>query len=306
MISNILFQRRSFISTLISTFSLLSIATVQASSKIPDFETTRLKSTAGAGVGSILMDEATILNPAPLSFFNVGALYFQKSGGDNTIEGTKDKTFDNGQTAFIASDSKGSLKGSLSYVSQSYQYDERKRFGASVAALVGAKSSFGMTYRYTKERNSDNGFSYSDQSYKQTVFGVTHFLSPNVTMGLVFIDPFKEVPEDTKGVIGMQYLYKDYLSVMLDAGADYNDNLNNTFLWKAALQAKFMSDFYVRVGTFNDAGKGEKGTGAGFGWVQPRLVFDLAVKNSDISENVEKNRIAETISETSFSISYRF
>ena len=44
-----------------------------------NFETTRLKSTAGAGVASLLIDESTILNPAPMAFFNLASFYIQRS-----------------------------------------------------------------------------------------------------------------------------------------------------------------------------------------------------------------------------------
>ena len=37
-------------------------------------QTTRLKSTAGVGAGSILLDEATMLNPAPVAFYQTGAI----------------------------------------------------------------------------------------------------------------------------------------------------------------------------------------------------------------------------------------
>ncbi len=45
-----------------------------AFTRVHDFETTRLKSTSGAGVGSILLEEAAVLNPASLSFFSISYL----------------------------------------------------------------------------------------------------------------------------------------------------------------------------------------------------------------------------------------
>ena len=50
------------------------------------FQTTRLKSTGGAGVASILMDEATFLNPAPLAFFNLTAVLLQRTNGETSFE----------------------------------------------------------------------------------------------------------------------------------------------------------------------------------------------------------------------------
>ncbi|MBF0367814.1 MAG: hypothetical protein HQK50_19760, partial [Oligoflexia bacterium] len=65
-------------------FSLpLAAATLEKKQKkIHDFETTYLQSTAGTGVGSLLMDESAILNPASISFFNLSSFYLQRTTTD--------------------------------------------------------------------------------------------------------------------------------------------------------------------------------------------------------------------------------
>ena len=93
---------------------------------------------------------------------------------------------------------------------------------------------------------------------------------------------------------------------MFDAGADYNRPLRETTLWKAAFQLKVFDNWFMRFGVFDDQGKFERGSGAGIGWVQPRLVIDLSLKNTKISENELLVQEAEDIKESSFSISYRF
>ncbi len=54
---------------------LLSLTICHA--KIRDFETTRLQSTSGAGVATILVNEASVLNPATIVFVPVSSFYYQ-------------------------------------------------------------------------------------------------------------------------------------------------------------------------------------------------------------------------------------
>lgn len=286
---------------------LLGFSSSLLANNIPEFETTRLRSTAGTGVGSILMDEASILNPAPLSFFNMSSFYFQKSGIDTQVDnGPLAQRNEADSVSFIASDSKGSLNGSVSYQKQTYFQDERKRWGFSFSSPAGKSSALGATLRVTEDNVVNDNNEKIKQKYKQTVFGAIHALNPDLTMGLVFVDPFKVRPNETVALVGFQYLYKDFVSLMFDGGADYNRPLSETILYKGAIQAKVFSDFFIRFGTFNNKGKSEKGSGAGIGWVQPRLVLDFAVKNTKVSKNDTLKLKDEDIKETSFSMSYRF
>ena len=73
-----------------SRILIVSIALILSSNslfaRVRNFETARLKSTAGAGVGSVLMDESTILNPAPIAFFNVSSVYVARIGTNITSD----------------------------------------------------------------------------------------------------------------------------------------------------------------------------------------------------------------------------
>lgn len=273
--------------------------------KVRDFETTRLKSTAGAGVGSLLMDEATILNPAPIGFFNMGSLYVQKGSGDFT--GANEKTpFSNYETddlGFVISDAKGSLKGSVSYLKTQEDLSTRKRMSVALAGPVGQYSSMGVSYRFTTDKESPSS---NEEKINQVIFGVSHALNESFTLGVVIIDPMKKRPTDTKGILGAQYVYKDFISLMYDMGADYNRPLDETMLYRAAVQFKMFEDFYLRAGVSKDKFLEEKSTGAGLGWIQPRLVVDIALKNTTISENTIKQVLGKKLKETSFSLSYKF
>jgi hypothetical protein len=278
-----------------------------AHAELRNFETARLKSTAGAGVGSMLMDEATFLNPAPLAFFRMSSVYFQKSSGDiSNSDSSPMNSNEAEQVAFVASDANENLSGSISYNKSTIDADERKQLGFAFASVVGKKSSMGVSYRTTTDRETSNGFDYDETKYKQTNFGFMHALNSEFTLGILFVDPFKSKSDDTRGIVGIQYVYDDFVSLMLDAGADYNNNLSDSFLYKAGLQLKVYNDFFLRAGTYDDKGARERGTGAGIGWIQPKLVLDFGIKNSKLLANAERGEKARDVKETAFSLSFRF
>lgn len=273
-------------------FSLVLFSQV-THSKIQNFETTRLKSTAGAGVGSILMDEATVLNPAPIAFFNVGSIYLNKGSSEVTSENQVLSEVDD--LGIIVSDSKGDAAGSLSYQKQTSGNLTRTRLAVAMSTPIRKKSAMGVTLR----RTTDEVIGGEKEEYLQTIMGVTHVVSESFTIGFVANDPFKKRPEDSMGTFGTQYVYKDFISIMLDVGANYYQELRETFVYKSAVQFKLLEDFYARFGYFRDLGEKESGTGVGLGWVQPRLVLEGALKNTTDFAGAK-------ISETSFSLSYRF
>ena len=292
----------------ISQFHFLFFVTILASSslyanRIPEYETTRLKSTAGTGVASILMHESTVLNPAPISFYNTASIYYQRDNQDSEISQNGAISEDDANTnSFIVTDAKGRLNGSLSYIKQNYRSDKRETIGASVASVIGQKSAFGMSLNRIKDEIAGQ----AEDSYNIMNFGVTHSLNESFTLGVVLKDPFKGRQNNTRAIAGVQYLYKDFITLMADLGSDYNQNLSDNLLWRAALQIKIFKDFYVRAGTFDDKGYAEKGNGVGISWIQPRLSFDIALKNTDRDYSVELSQQSEEIKEMVFSVGLRF
>lgn len=293
-------------------FLLLIIANLfiniaHASNPIPKFETTRMKSTAGAGIASILMDESTYLNPATIAFYNKGSIYYQKSGLDSTQGKESEKSSQSfSSSSIIVSDSKGSTGGSLSYNNIDYYGQNIKRFAASFARPIGKKSSLGITGIYTKEKIYNENGHLIKSNYKQTTIGVSHVIDESFSLGIVLYDPLKEKKGETLAMVGAQYIFGNFLSLMLDLGADYNQELSQTTVWRGATQIKIFSDFYARFGIFNDKGLKQKGSGIGVGWLQPKLVFEFALKNTELLQSDELKQIEEDIKETSFSLSYRF
>ncbi len=257
------------------------------------FQTTRLKSTGGAGVGSILLDEATFLNPASMAFFNLTSIMIQRTGGDEKSDNSSELKSEN--YAAIMSDTKGPIKGSFSYVKNTQEKNKGSTFGISTAFPIKGKSSIGVTYRRTSFQ--ENG---QDKSVNQYVLGASHNIGPSFSLGAILIDPLSKEKNNTLAEFGAQLVYGDFVALMLDVGANYNYPLDESLLYKTALQIMFLPDVYLRAGYFNDKGQEEKGTGVGLGWVQPRLAIEAALKNS---KGLTSSR---TIRETSFSLSYRF
>jgi hypothetical protein len=275
-----------------------------ANAKILNYETTRTKSTAGTGVASILMNEATITNPAPLAFYNVSSLYFEKYSTERTymddVNGPKNDDF-----AIIASDSSKNLKGSISYVKTSSGVNEQKQFNLAFASLLGQQSSAGITYRNIRKQYTYNG-EIIVKDYKQFVPGIFHAVNNKFSLGVVAVDPFRKNPNESKIIVGLQYQLLDFLTVMADGGADYENNFSDTSMIRGAAQLRLLSDFYLRFGAFEDKGLKEKGSGFGIGWVQPRLVIDFALRNIEVAEDEILQQDKEDIKESSFSLSVRF
>ncbi len=292
-----------FLARLLSLLILLAIVTFSAKTTaiIRDLQTTRLQSTAGVGVGSFLMDEATQLNPAAIGFFNMTALYYQRSTTRPTDPESGEAFGKSNINSFILSDATNPLKGSISYRKVEDGADNNKKLAIALASPIRKQTSMGISYR--RITNFEDNI---EDKYNQVSFGVTHAVSEEFSLGLTAVDPFKEKPSETRGLIGFQYIYKGFITLMGDAGADYNQSLSETEKYGAAIQTSIFDDFFLRFGTYEDRGLSESGNGIGVGWVTPKLVFDFAIKSTKIKTNEKKNITAENIKETSFALSYRF
>ena len=262
------------------------------SSPLPSFETSWLESTAGTGVGSLLMDESTILNPAPLAFFNISSLYFQK---------TKNKGVSSAnQTAFIVSDTGKGVPASLSYIAtEKDESNKREQYSVSFAYPVKKRSSFGVGYRLTKERIASGEYRGKHRN-KQVVLGIIHVPAPSFSFGLVLVDPFKKNNDHSRGTLGLQYVYDSFFSLLFDVESHLTSDFSDSMTYKSAIQLKIMSDLFFRMGAFQNNKTNQKGMGAGMGWIQPRLSLNLGLKNTRLPSSLEKNV------KTSFSLSYRF
>jgi hypothetical protein len=293
----------SFILIFINSFSYL-----EAKNYLPSFDTTRLKSTGGAGIASPLLDEVNYLNPASSAFFNIGSVYLQKNSltGESTSSAGSPVISEFDQIGVIASDAKGSRGGSASYNKMTIGEENIKQISASVSSPIGKKSALGIAFNYIDENIFNQNDQLTQQKYKVTTFGVTHALNESLFLGLVLKDAFRSKENNTRATVGLHYLYRNYINVMLDVGTDYKDELSERAKWNAAAEIKIMSDFMLRFGFFDDKGLAIKGSGIGVGWIQPRLTLEIALKNTDVLASEVLFQEESQLKETTLSMSYRF
>ena len=267
------------------------------------FETTRLKSTAGAGVASLLIDESTILNPAPMAFFNLASFYIQRSDQKTSTRenGIKKLMDDSNHIGFIASDSKGRFKGSASYHKYKEKDSQSKRWAIAIASPFGESSAIGFSYSTTKKRKTG-----TKSEYSHFVLGLSHILDESFSFGFTVQDPFKKGAEYYSTLLGIQYSYKRLITLMADVGGNYNLDFEGESIYKAAAQIKVFEDFFLRLGTNLDNSKNTKTNAVGIGWVQPKLSIDFAIKNTEPTASTPENTQPIDIKENSFSLSYRF
>ncbi len=274
-----------------------------AFAKVHEFETTRLKSTAGTGVAGILSEEAAFLNPASLAFHESASLYLQrdmlqlKDSNGNIIQKPK-------STGVVLSDGNPNLSGSISYTFQEEGVFKRKKWGIATSAPLSKESALGASLRKVKDENTS---AKTSVDYYQTVFGVTHSIDPQTSLGVVVYDAFNSAAKETKAIVGAQHIFVDYITLMFDLGANYNsDEISDSLLYRGGIQVRVLNDFYLRFGAFNDKEKQEKGNGFGLAWDQPKISLGFALKNTKQEANTTLARAESKLRETSFSASFKF
>ena len=287
-------------------FSSTLLISLSLHAQIRDFESTRLQSTSGAGVASILVNESSILNPAPIVFVPVSAFYYQK-GSSNLDSKSPNRTenFSNGSNQmYLLSDSSGQIKGTFSYQDQAENQYTRKRYTSSLAANSGKKTSFGILYRYTIDNDS---LLDEENIFHQGVLGFTHIHSPSLTFGGVIIDPFLSNKEDARVILGFQYQLTSNFYLIVDGGTNFNEDSEENTVSRGALQVNFFKDLFLRTGKFHDNASNLKGSSWGISWIGPRLSFEYAYKTSEVIQDKTDYLIKnEQIVESSLSMAIIF
>jgi hypothetical protein len=291
---------RKYICKTIFLYTLMSCLSARAS--LHEFETTHIKSMGGAGVGSILVEESAFLNPAPLAFFQNASVYAQKDDSKFTEGagiGASPKS-----TGFVLADGNPNLAGSISFVKQQESNLERERWGLSLSGLASDRSALGVSVRSSSDKNTTTN---ATNKYYQTVIGISHAIDEKSSMGIVAIDPFKSKANETKVILGVQLVTLNYITLNADFGGNYTAiDMSKALIYKGSIQVKVLDDFYVRFGGFNDKIKNETGNGYGLAWVQPRLSFELAFKNTKNAADATQGTSEYRTKETSLSASFRF
>jgi len=265
--------------------SALSLLGQSAYAQIRDFQTSRLMSTAGAGVASILSTEAAILNPAASAFFNGSSFSYQSyrtslQNKDEVRDTAPDKFpgTNRAQGAFIA-DHTGPVKGGVAYINQEENHYERERMVLHGAGAIGNATSMGFSYNYIQDKYPP-GVKDQHQIHHQLSAGLTHIIDEDTILGLVVIDPTRTTPGEERAIAGFQYSLADRFMIIGDIGAQYTKAVSEKYLWRGAVQLNIFSDFFLRAGQFYDNIIEQKGTGWGIGWIGPRFGVEFAQKYS--------------------------
>lgn len=286
-----------------TTLTILAFLSGTTHAKLKEFETTRMMQMSGAGVGSLLVNEATVLNPAGLVFVPSSTLYYQK---DSTVINEKDSSrsdYKDGRNEFLSfSDASTPLKGGFSYLYQNENDGKRSRYSLSSAGAVTKSTSLGFIYKYTDETSE-----IIDNSYHQMTFGLTHIYSENLYMGLIVVDPQNKISEYSYYALGLHYVLNQFIHLIGDIGSGDIANPDKAGFTKYAIQINSFEYFFFRVGKFHDNFNNRRGFSYGISWVGPRFSIDWAYKSSEIiSQKSDRLLTGEEQVETSLSIGALF
>lgn len=279
--------------------------------QIRDFQTTRLNSTAGTGVASILSTEAAVLNPASSSFFEGSSLSYQsystslrrdsaarKAAGDDFAKRNKSQ-------GIFLSDHSGPVKGGIAYFQQRENSFERERFNFHGSVPISPNASMGVRYSYFQDK-LPNSYEKHHEVHHQAAIGSTYVLDEDTYLGLLIIDPTRNNAGDERALAGFQYDVADRVIILGDVGVQYTKNVKKKYLWRAAIQLNIFSDFFIRAGRFYDNITEFKGTGWGASWIGPRLGVEFAQKISDKFGETSYIYKNETLVDTSLSAILKF
>lgn len=249
--------------------------------QIREFKTTRLMSTAGAGVASILSTEAAILNPAASAFFEGESVSYhayrtslQKKNPVRTTLPDRFPNSNNSQGVFLA-DHSNTVKGGVAFITQDENKFERQRYVLHGAAPMSANSSVGVTYNYLQDTRPP-GTRKRHVNHHQASIGLTHIIDESTILGLVVQDPTRTTPGEERAIAGFQYTITDRFMLMGDMGAQYTKDVSDKYVWRGALQLNIFSDFFLRGGRFYDNVQKLKGTGWGVSWIGPKLGVEFS------------------------------
>ena len=296
-------------------YILASLALLGQSSlsfaQIREYQTTRLNSSAGAGVASILALESAILNPAGAAFFQEGNASYQLTTTTlrhkDSVRDTNGDKFPNNnrsQAAFV-SDYSGSVKGGVSYINQKENEHERTRLGINAATSSSESSAVGISYRYTTDK-LPSGTPKRHKVFHEMVLGMLQIIDNDTSVGLVVVDPTRSNEGNEKVIGGFQYRIAKKFTIIGDFAYRYTGAISKDYGWNGAVQLNLFDDFFIRGGQFYDNITYYKGTGYGLTWIGPRMGVEFAQKFSEATDKNTYVYRGETIVDTSLSALIKF
>ncbi len=274
------------------------------------FQTARLNSTAGAGVASVLITEAAILNPAGLAVFQESSFSAHRNQSqfqnENVQREADNRTFPNhpNQQGFFIYDNADENKGGIAYITQKENNFERKRAIMTIAKMISTNISMGINYRYTIDTDP---IPKKHSTFHQTVLGFEYFYSDDLLFGLIVEDPTNSFRSETKTQFGFSLRATPLFTILGDYGGNHTMNFSKNSFWKAATQVNVYSDLFARYGLFNDQSRNVEGFGWGISWIGPKIGLDFGVQHSkQLKKKVDYLYPKESIVDSSLSVNIRF
>lgn len=284
-----------------------------ASAQVRPYQTARLKATGGAGVGSMLVIESSILNPAPLAFFGDSFASYQKTStkfNDKNVERSADNrqlSKANRSEGYFLFDNTSGIKGGFSFVDLRENGFGRERATVTGATMLSESVSAGITVQHNEDTRPSW---YSNNRHKTSnsfVLGLSWVAMESLSFGAVMEDVGKTFKDESRFTLGAQYTLTPDLVVMVDAGGDPRGDFAKRHLWRVAAQYRLFDDFFARIGQYKDNTINEKGLGWGVSWTGPKLGVDFAMKRAKQLDSGKGYLYPnETISDISFAVNLRF
>lgn len=248
---------------------------------IEDYESTRIKSSAGAGIATVLLNESPLLNPASAIFFNKSSFYYQKDNTslDEEAKNRPSKYRNENSEALTIIDTSSAVKGGLSYQYQRTNAGKRVRYSTSLAGPISKKTGLGLIYRYSEEQSL-----IYEEKYSQFVAGIMYVHSEKLVLGGTIVDPVQDKPEYFNYTAGVHFKISPFFTLIFDIGSGDVHNYSDEAFTKWAIQLNSFKNFFIRYGQFHNKNTNKQGTGVGFSWIGPRLSLDWALKTYEIIE----------------------
>jgi len=268
-----------------------------------DFQTTRLNSTAGTGVASILASEAALLNPASSAFFQGNSFSYQASSPklkdqspNRVSQNNKFSSRAQSQGLFV-SDYSGPVKGGLAYLRQVENKFEREKFVLHGASASNKETAIGASYGYERLKEPVSSSNRHQINHFLNI-GVTHIVAQRTILGLVVKDALKTVTDGQAVKAGIQQGLSDNILLLADVGFQGKKSFSKTYEWNTALQLTLFDDFFLRAGLSYDELHQYRSKGWGFAWMGPKLGLEFAQRFSTaLAKNTylyENERIIDT------------
>lgn len=266
--------------------AILTLWVQNSVAQIREFQTSRLISTGGAGVASILSTEAAVLNPAASAFFQDSSFshqsYRTSLQKENQLRNATGHDFPalNRSQGLFLSDNSGPVKGGMAYLTQNENQYERKQIVLHGAVPMGPSSAMGVSYSFLEDGRPRN-FVDRYKTHHRASVGITHILDRDTVLAIVVLDPTRTTPGEERAIAGFQYTLADRFTIIGDIGAQFTRDVSSHYLWRGSVQMNIFSDFFLRLGQFFDNIQKMKGTGWGLSWMGPRFGVEFSQRQSE-------------------------